>query len=281
MSNLESLKIFVKTHWPFVHTIYVTLRDRFRNSQELSTRKNVKIKRLSGLQPFMKIEIGGNFYSDTGQILIRAFNNAMVGNSKLSDEIRNIPGMSGQTYRSFINCLVEQVKDARYLEIGSWAGSTASAAMFGNAAKVSCVDNWSQFGGPKDSFFSNVELAKNANIEFEFREDDFRDIDYNRIGKFNIYMFDGPHEFQDQYDGIFLVQQALDERYILIVDDWNWWQVRKGTFRALADTSSAIECFIELHTTLDNTSPPESNSMGKSEWHNGYFMAVIEKSNHE
>src|SRR5437868_2345370 len=63
-----------------------------------------------------------------------------------------VEGMSGLKYRYFINRLVGSVPDARYLEIGSWAGSTLCAAIHGNTVTAVAVDDWSQFGGPKEHF---------------------------------------------------------------------------------------------------------------------------------
>ena len=149
----------------------------------------------------------------------------------LPAEVRQIEGMSGQKYRSLINRLVASISDARYLEIGSWAGSTAAAALYGNTVKALCIDNWSQFGGPRELFFANIKKVLTPNIKFEFIERDFRAVDYNDIGSFNIYLFDGPHEEKDQYDGIMIAQPALTNQFILIVDDWNWRQSELGHFR--------------------------------------------------
>ena len=64
---------------------------------------------------------------------------------------------------------------------------------------------------------------------------DFRAVDFNGLGRFNVYLFDGPHERDDQYDGVKLAQPALDEEFVLIVDDWNWPAVRAGTLDAVRD----------------------------------------------
>ena len=39
-------------------------------------------------------------------------------------------GLSGRKYRSLINNLIQKIKDPRYLEIGTWLGSTACSAAF-------------------------------------------------------------------------------------------------------------------------------------------------------
>jgi hypothetical protein len=181
--------------------------------------------------------------------------------------------MSGQKYRAFINILLSSCLKPRYLEIGSWAGSTATAALSGNRASALCIDNWSEFGGPKDQFFQNIEKVLSKKIQFKFLEQDFRTVDYGSIGQFNIYLFDGPHREADQYDGVVLAQPALTTTFFLIVDDWNWRAVRLGTFRGLAASRCHLECSIEVRTTLDDDHP---SVFGKqSDWHNGYFIAVV------
>lgn len=213
--------------------------------------------------------------SPMNALVTRAFARAIIRDSKLPQAIRDIPGMSGQLYRSFINNLVEAHAEARYLEVGSWAGSTATAALYGNAARCVCVDNWSQFGGPKDVFFGNIQKVLSEKTDFTFIEADFGKLDFHRLGAFNIYMFDGPHGEAEQYDGVMRAQPALEKTHILIVDDWNWPQVREGTFRALVDSKCTIQSWIEVRTTLDDSHA--KIAFTASDWHNGYFIAVVEK----
>jgi hypothetical protein len=225
-------------------------------------------------EPLPSIRLFGDFSSSPMAALTKiAFERALTQDSDLPQTIRDIDGMSGQNYRSFINNFVRSYADARYLEVGSWAGSTATAALYQNKAKALCIDNWSQFGGPKSQFFANIGMVLSADIDFHFLEQDFRTVDYGSIGTFNIYMFDGPHEELDQYDGIVIAQQALASTHMLIVDDWNWAQVRLGTFQALKDTNCKIECSIEVRTTINDEHAPVSGK--NSEWHNGYFIAIV------
>jgi hypothetical protein len=215
--------------------------------------------------------------SPIDDLVMKSFVRALAADSKLPAYVRDIDGMSGQIYRSFINNLVGDHPDPRYFEIGCWAGSTATAALYGNKAKCLCVDNWSLFGGPKEKFFENIERIRSSNIDFKFLERDFRSIDYSAIGLFNIYMFDGPHATIDQYDGVKLAQPALEETYILIVDDWNWSVVRDGTLQALIDTKSSVQSSIEVRTNFEDSSLAPDYSK-KSDWHNGYFIATVKKS---
>ena len=220
-----------------------------------------------------RIALRGDFESlPESRALKGAFHKAMQAVHGPPALVRDMDGMSGQKYRAWINALVRQHPDARYLEIGSWLGSTAVSAMYGNALEVLCIDNWSEFGGPKAQFFENIERARSPSVRFRFIESDYRQVDYTALGTFNIYLFDGPHSEQEQYDGIMLVRPALDKRVIIIVDDWNWPSVRIGTFRALRDAGFKIEAAIDITTTRGNVPPP---ALGKgTDWHNGYFLSV-------
>jgi hypothetical protein len=222
------------------------------------------------------ISVRGDFSALPQSFLVKqSLDRALANIGGAPDFVRAMDGMSGQKYRTFINNLAGSHLDARYLEIGSWQGSTAAAALYGNSVKALCIDNWSQFGGPKSAFFANIERVRSQSpaVDFRFIESDFRRMDYTSLGRFNIFLFDGPHEELDQYDGIMAARSALDESFVLIVDDWNWRQVRLGTFRAIRDARYSIASSIEIRTTLDNSHPPVAGK--DSDWHNGYFIAVL------
>jgi len=192
------------------------------------------------------------------------------------EEILAMSGMSGRKYRRLINRMISQARSPRYLEVGSWAGSTACSAIHGNRVEITCIDNWSEFGGPKDVFLSNIRAASNPGVAFSFIESDYRKVDFKGIGPFNVYLFDGPHSRQDQYDGIRLAQPALADTFVLIVDDWNWEPARQGTFEAIAAEKLRLYMSVEIRTTWDNSHP--SISMENSDWHNGYFICVCRKA---
>jgi hypothetical protein len=224
----------------------------------------------------LSIKRTGSAHFDSLTIILGlAFDRALCLESEVSAECLTLPGMSGKRYRMFINNLIRLVSKPRYLEIGSWAGSTACAVMDKNIVKVTCIDNWSQFGGPREAFLNNTGDFITKDIDFSFIESDFRAVDVSKIGNFNVYLFDGPHEQQDQYDGLFMYDAALDDDLLFIVDDWNWKQVRDGTFNAIRETGFRIDYAIELRTTLDNEHAAVAGEA--SDWHNGYFLSKLSR----
>jgi hypothetical protein len=220
--------------------------------------------------------LDGDFSSPEARLLKECFDKAKANKVTLPHNIRRVSGLSGQKYRSFINCLVGALPDARYLEIGSYLGSTVVAALFGNSAQATCIDNWSQFGGPRERFFANLRLASPETNSVVVLEKDFRDVDYSVIGKFNVYLYDGPHDETDQHDAMVLPQAALDPTFFLIVDDWNGGAVRRGTITGLKEAGCVIVAAIEIRTTLDGTQPIRRTGR-QGDWHNGYFLAVVRR----
>lgn len=83
--------------------------------------------------------------------------NAYTNKSSISNEILQIEGMSGNKTRHLYNNICS-LKGSTYLEVGTWKGSSFISAMYNNNNTFGfCIDNWSEFGGPRGDFFNNVK----------------------------------------------------------------------------------------------------------------------------
>ncbi len=227
----------------------------------------------------IKVTFGGNLKNSLFLKIKDSYDEAMAQKRKINDFILNLTGLSGRKFRSMLNNLIEKFESPRYLEVGSWYGSTACSACYQNKVKLTCIDNWSQnFVEGKDpevEFNKNIKNVLNTSSDLKFINKDFRKVNYTDIGKHNIYLYDGPHQLEDHYDGIKLVQPALDNEYVLIVDDWNWNQVRQGTLSAIDHLGLNIVSKLEIRSTSDNSS---SLLVGEqSDWHQGCSFFVIKK----
>ncbi len=218
---------------------------------------------------------GAPAHDELTKIVDMAFDRAISRRSHVSTSVLEMNGMSGRLYRMFINNVIRFAPDPRYLEVGSWAGSTACSAMDKNVCKIVCIDNWSLFGGPKEEFFENTNRYKTGHVDFEFVEEDFRKVDVGSLGKFNVYLFDGPHEKQDQYDGLAMYKEALDDDVIFIVDDWNWPFVRSGTMEAIRDTGFKVDFAVEVRSSSNDEHAAVHGQRG--DWHNGYFLSKLSR----
>lgn len=203
-----------------------------------------------------------------------SFENAERGVSKVTSGILNMEGMSGKKTRHFYNNLLNR-EDSRYLEIGTWKGSSVCSAMCGNKAKVVCIDNWSEFGGPKTEFLVNFNTYKGDN-DARFIEQDCYKVDISQFSKFNIYMYDGNHTQDSHYKALVHYYDCLDDMFVFIVDDWNWKAVRDGTYESFKKMNLTILYEREIRTTYDNTHPIWG-SKKQREWHNGIYVAILQK----
>ena len=206
-------------------------------------------------------------------IIENAFQNAENNISKITPEIINMEGMSGTKTRHFYNNLLNTA-GARYLEIGTWKGSSVCSAMCGNKNKVICIDNWSEFGGPKSEFLSNFEKFKGDN-DASFIESDCFNVDISVLPKFNIYMYDGNHTNESHYKALLHYYNCLDDVFIFIVDDWNWQDVRDGTINSIQKLNLKVLYEKEIRLTWDNSHTPQPQA--KDTWWNGIYVAILEK----
>jgi hypothetical protein len=202
-----------------------------------------------------------------------AFDNAENKVSKITDDILKLDGMTGIKTRHFYNNLLNTT-DARYLEIGTYKGSSVCSAMYGNKAKVVCIDNWSQFGGPKDEFLNNFNKFRGENDAYFIESDCFK-VNVSGLPKFNIYMYDGHHSNDSHFKALVHFYDCLDDTFIFIVDDWNWEGVRESTYKSIAHLNLKILYNREVRLTWDGSHTPDDEA--RLTWHNGIYVAILQK----
>lgn len=249
-------------------------KERSRQRMESRLRRALGLPSASTLAPLHHVS-RAQPCSRLAGALLAGFKHATAPCLQPLPGVSDIEGMSGWSYRSLVNHMMSCLPAARYLEVGSWKGSTACSAAFGNSLHALCIDDWSQFGGPKTEFLENMHRFASSTASWALLEQDFRQVDFTQLGSFDAYLFDGPHLRRDHYAGITRAQPALAPQHILIVDDWNWADVRLGTLHAVRSLGVLVDACIEIRTTLNEAhGQPHGRT---SEWHNGCFVAVVEK----
>jgi hypothetical protein len=198
------------------------------------------------------------------------FENAENGISKIDENLKLMEGMSGIKTRHFYNNLLT-IEGSRYLEIGTWKGSSVCSAMCGNSGSVVCIDNWSEFNGPKDEFLENFEKYKGKN-DAKYIESDCFQLDINSVGKFNIYMYDGNHTYESHYKSLTYFIDVMDDEFILIVDDWNWIDVQRATIDSIKDLNLNVLWSKEIKLNNEGTTTHD-----KEGWWNGISVFLIKK----
>jgi len=200
--------------------------------------------------------------------------------SGIDTRILKIHGMSGKKTRHFYNNIASK-KDIRYLEIGVLTGSSTCSMMSNNNIQCTAIDNWCEFGGPKNEFLQNIANFKGIN-DIKFIEANCWTIDTSKLGKFNMYLYDGPHAEIDHFEALHYYSKCLDDMFVYIIDDWNWEYVRNGTLNAIRANKFTIKYRREIRTTDDNTQPYWDDTKTpcagpNSDWHNGICVFILSK----
>jgi len=168
----------------------------------------------------------------------KAAGDAQDGISKCTPDVLALDGMSGAMTRHFYNNLLN-MEGVRYLEVGTWKGSSTCSAMVGNNADVTCIDNWSEFGGPKEDFLNNIEKFQGVN-RLEVIEKNAFETDLSGC-KFNVYLYDGHHSAESQEKALTHFIDAMDDVFIFVVDDWDWQDSKTGTYTAIKELGLIVE----------------------------------------
>jgi len=171
------------------------------------------------------------------------------GMSKLHSEgaILAIDGMSGNKTRHFYNRMLELEfpgRSTNYLEVGVWKGSSFVSAMYGNNHVKACaIDNWCEFGGPKNAFHDNINKYLSSQVDnIRVLEKDCFKVTASEVEftPFDIYLYDGGHQEEEHKQAITYMKPFLADTSIVLVDDWNWECVKKGTHAGFTEAGMKV-----------------------------------------
>lgn len=144
--------------------------------------------------------------------------------------LQGLQRMSTYAIGGIINYAVSQMNDlCAYLNVGVWHGYTLFAGMLSNSTKRCVgVDNFSQFDKPEKFFMA--QFAALQSTCHEFYTMDYREyLSRVHLGKVGVYLFDGPHDYDSQIQGLELALPHLVQGSIVIVDDTDWKEPYEAT----------------------------------------------------
>ena len=197
--------------------------------------------------------------------------NAQLGKSGLPKKVLEIDGMSSDKVRHLLNNLCA-LPNTSYLEIGVWKGSTWISALYGNSNVITsavAIDDWSEFNAPKKEFFKNISKFLRSRVGRFYSENAF-DLCKDQIFKKPVttYFYDGNHSALSQELAFTYYNDVLDDVFVAIVDDWNFYEVPLGTYAAFDKLG---------YTILYEMILPAGYNGDRDNWWNGLYVAVIRK----
>jgi len=199
---------------------------------------------------------------------------------ELVDSVKNnveidIPGLTSQRVINFINALSKESN--HYLEVGSFHGATATAALLNNNIKATCVDNWQSNVQPhrddlelpensKDEFVKNIKAVKGDNLVTVFDCDMFN-ANVDDINDIDIFFYDGDHEREITRDAVVYFSKAFADTCICIFDDANFDGVVQGADEGISQ--AGLKLIYEKKLLNDIEDP--------SQWWNGLYITVVSR----
>lgn len=164
----------------------------------------------------------------------------------------NIEGFSTPRVCHFLNRLVAAMDPKEsYLEIGTFKGLTTFSAAYQNKGKKVIACDKFQFFGKKVGFGFRVKKAfaknllqnasdENANIEF-YHLATKKLFQKNKVkGPVGIYFYDADHNYHPTKNAVLDALPVLSPKFILLMDDFDWEKVRRGTLDAIDEAGLKV-----------------------------------------
>jgi hypothetical protein len=158
----------------------------------------------------------------------------------------DVPRMSTMAIGALLNLAVAAMPPGQaFVNVGTWHGYTLLAAMAGNPDAI-CVgiDDFSEFGGPREESRARFEAARSPRHSFH-------DMDYREYlatvheGPIGVYLYDGQNSYEGEMDALVAAEPFFADGCLLIADDTNSSQRREAmldfALRSSADYSLVLD----------------------------------------
>lgn len=201
---------------------------------------------------------------------------ACVAESGIPKIKNDIPGLTSARVKTLINSLAKGV--GSYLEIGSYLGATATAALKDNFLNAFFVDNWQENIQPqrsdistpansKEDFIKNIEKFRGGSNITIYDNDLFETPVDELIDQIQMFFYDGPHDLETTKQAVEYFWGCFQHECILVFDDANWEGVVKGVDLAVENMRGRT---VYKKIILNSQENP-------NEWWNGLYIIVIRK----
>jgi len=160
-----------------------------------------------------------------------------------------IPRMSTFAVGAIINRTVtDMAPDTCFVNIGVWNGFTLLCGMAGNPDKQCIgVDNFSEFGDPKEEFIRRFNEMKSDN--HRFYEMDYREYFVKiHAGEIGHYIYDGHHGYENQMKGLKLAEPFFANNSVILVDDTNGGDPREATLDFISHSKNKYKILLDVKT---------------------------------
>lgn len=157
---------------------------------------------------------------------------------RFADVLDAVPGLAKPNNLALLNLAVSLLPAGEsYVEVGTFRGTSLISALLGNdGTDAVAIDDFSFRDGSRDELEANLERFGLAGRAAVLEGDAFRLIPEGRLGdrRVGVYYYDAGHSYEQQLEGLRMVEPWLADEALLIVDDSDWEQVGRATGDYLA-----------------------------------------------
>ena len=176
-------------------------------------------------------------------------------------ELCYIPKMSTFAIGVIIDSLVFELRNnACFVNVGVWNGFTFLAGLVNNPRKKCIgIDNFSEFGGPREEFLERFNRYKSDAHHFYEMDYEryFHEIHRDRIG---FYIYDGEHSYRNQLKGLQVAEPFFADDCTVLIDDTNIPDVHRATVDFMAQSKHKYRVIVD-QKTFHNTHPTYWNGL--------------------
>ena len=206
------------------------------------------------------------------ELIEQAIEKGIQRQSKLTKQNYDVPGLVSLAGRNIYNNLGSLCTN--FLEIGSHLGCSFTSTISGNnqiktATSVdSFASDWVEDRKCMPLFLDNVNRFLPKETKFKFIHSDAFEVNIDEIPKgVDFYIYDGSHDELSQYKAIEYYLPILADEFIFAVDDFDWEEVKTGTYNAIKNNN--LEVLFEK-VLIGNDHDNDGN------W-NGYAYFLLKK----
>jgi len=142
-----------------------------------------------------------------------------------------VPGLARANNLALLNAAASCLEAGEsYVEVGTYHGTSLIAAMLDNDAECVAIDNWSLGDGSREQLDRNLARFGFAGRADIIEGDAFETLRSGRLAgrKIGVYYYDNGHEYEQQLDGMRLIEPYLLSPALVILDDTDWERVEQA-----------------------------------------------------
>jgi predicted O-methyltransferase YrrM len=181
--------------------------------------------------------------------------------SAFAEILEAVPGLAQANNLALLNVAARCVDDGEsYVEVGTYRGTSLIAAMQGNDGDFVALDNWSMGEGSREQLEANLARFGLSGRPELLEGDAFETLRSGALeGRtVGVYYYDNGHEYEQQLDGMRLVEPYLASPALVIVDDTDWERVER-----------AVDDYLEQQPRATEIYTVDGKDRGHPEWWEG------------